>query len=25
MSEAIANIGRGEECFEGTPFALELN
>ena len=25
MSEAIAEIGRGEECFEGEPFALELN
>ena len=25
MSEAIAGIGRGEECFEGTPFALELS
>jgi predicted protein tyrosine phosphatase len=25
MNEAIANIGRGEACFEGTPFALELN
>jgi predicted protein tyrosine phosphatase len=24
MNEAIAEIGRGEECFEGTPFALEL-
>ena len=24
MSEAIAAIGRGEECFEGTPFTLEL-
>jgi predicted protein tyrosine phosphatase len=24
MNEAIAQIGRGEECFEGTPFALEL-
>jgi predicted protein tyrosine phosphatase len=24
MNEAIANIGRGEECFEGTPFALEV-
>ena len=24
MSEAIAAIGRGEDCFEGTPFALEL-
>jgi predicted protein tyrosine phosphatase len=24
MNEAIANIGRGEACFEGTPFALEL-
>jgi predicted protein tyrosine phosphatase len=24
MSEAIASIGRGEDCFEGTPFALEL-
>jgi predicted protein tyrosine phosphatase len=25
MNEAIANIGRGDECFEGTPFALELS
>ena len=25
MSEAIAAIGRGDTCFEGTPFALELN
>jgi predicted protein tyrosine phosphatase len=25
MNEAIVNIGRGEECFEGTPFTLELN
>ena len=24
MNEAIAIIGRGEECFEGTPFTLEL-
>jgi predicted protein tyrosine phosphatase len=24
MSEAIAEIGRGVECLEGTPFALEL-
>jgi predicted protein tyrosine phosphatase len=24
MVEAIAEIGRGVECFEGTPFALEL-
>jgi predicted protein tyrosine phosphatase len=24
MNAAIAEIGRGEECFEGTPFALEL-
>jgi predicted protein tyrosine phosphatase len=24
MNEAIVNIGRGEECFEGTPFTLEL-
>ncbi|HKN26592.1 MAG TPA: protein tyrosine phosphatase [Roseiarcus sp.] len=24
MNEAIAEIGRGEECFEGTPFVLEL-
>jgi predicted protein tyrosine phosphatase len=24
MNAAIAGIGRGEECFEGTPFALEL-
>jgi predicted protein tyrosine phosphatase len=25
MSEAIAAIGRGDACFEGVPFALELN
>jgi len=25
MNEAIARIGRGQECSEGTPFALELN
>ena len=25
MTEAIAQIGRGDECFEGTPFTLELN
>lgn len=25
MNEAIAHIGHGEECFEGTPFTLELN
>ncbi len=24
MNAAIAKIGRGEECFEGTPFVLEL-
>lgn len=24
MNRAIAHIGRGEECVEGTPFALEL-
>jgi predicted protein tyrosine phosphatase len=24
MTEAIMAIGRGEECFEGTPFMLEL-
>jgi predicted protein tyrosine phosphatase len=24
MNEAIATIGRGETCFEGTPFTLEL-
>jgi predicted protein tyrosine phosphatase len=24
MSEAIAGIGRGDACFEGTPFTLEL-
>ena len=24
MTAAIAEIGRGEECFEGTPFVLEL-
>ena len=24
MNEAIAEIGRGAECFEGTPFTLEL-
>jgi predicted protein tyrosine phosphatase len=25
MKEAIAQIGRGRECFEGEPFTLELN
>jgi predicted protein tyrosine phosphatase len=25
MNEAIAEIGRGRDCFEGEPFALELN
>ncbi len=25
MNEAIAAIGRGRDCFEGEPFALELN
>ena len=25
MSEAIASIGRGEMCFEGHPFALEID
>jgi predicted protein tyrosine phosphatase len=25
MKEAIAEIGRGQECFEGLPFTLELN
>jgi predicted protein tyrosine phosphatase len=25
MNEAIAEIGRGRECFAGEPFALELN
>jgi predicted protein tyrosine phosphatase len=25
MSEAIAAIGRGDACFEGAPFTLELN
>ena len=25
MKEAIAEIGRGRECFEGEPFALELS
>jgi predicted protein tyrosine phosphatase len=25
MKDAIGEIGRGQECFEGTPFALELN
>ena len=25
MSEAIAAIGRGEMCFEGNPFALEID
>jgi predicted protein tyrosine phosphatase len=25
MSEAIAQIGRGQECFEGEPFTLELS
>jgi predicted protein tyrosine phosphatase len=24
MCEAIASIGRGAECFEGAPFALEI-
>jgi predicted protein tyrosine phosphatase len=24
MIAAIMEIGRGEECFEGTPFTLEL-
>ncbi len=24
MTAAIVEIGRGEECFEGTPFTLEL-
>ena len=24
MREAIASIGRGAECFEGEPFALEI-
>ncbi|HYA72061.1 MAG TPA: protein tyrosine phosphatase, partial [Roseiarcus sp.] len=24
MSRAIEAIGRGEECFEGVPFALEI-
>lgn len=24
MIQAIASIGRGEECFEGVPFALEI-
>ncbi len=24
MNDAIVRIGRGEECFEGTPFVLEL-
>ena len=24
MNEAIVSIGRGAECFEGTPFTLEL-
>ena len=24
MTEAIAAIGRGDECFEGAPFAMEL-
>ena len=24
MNDAIASIGRGEECFEGRPFTLEL-
>jgi predicted protein tyrosine phosphatase len=25
MNEAIAKIGRGQECSEGEPFTLELN
>jgi predicted protein tyrosine phosphatase len=25
MNQAIAGIGRGQECLEGTPFALELS
>jgi predicted protein tyrosine phosphatase len=25
MNEAIAEIGRGRDCFEGVPFALELS
>jgi predicted protein tyrosine phosphatase len=25
MNEAIAEIGRGRDCFEGDPFALELS
>ncbi len=25
MTDAITRIGRGEECFEGVPFALELH
>ncbi|MGD0635983.1 MAG: protein tyrosine phosphatase [Beijerinckiaceae bacterium] len=25
MIEAIASIGRGEDCFEGVPFSLDLN
>ena len=25
MSEAIADIGRGDDCFEGAPFTLELS
>ena len=25
MNEAIAEIGRGQECSEGEPFTLELN
>jgi predicted protein tyrosine phosphatase len=25
MKEAIAKIGRGQECSEGEPFTLELN
>jgi predicted protein tyrosine phosphatase len=25
MNEAIAGIGRGDACFEGAPFTLELN
>jgi hypothetical protein len=24
MSRAIEGIGRGQECFEGAPFALEI-
>ncbi|HEY3621066.1 MAG TPA: protein tyrosine phosphatase, partial [Roseiarcus sp.] len=25
MNDGIAEIGRGQECMEGQPFALELN